>query len=300
MSDELKYEMVGSDGKQYGPFTRSELQENVEQGRANSGTKVREVGAESWQSLGKVLNLNTPVSVMQSGPSEAAVPSDEPLNIGAAMSDGWALFKEHMGLMIGAGAIFFGILMAAGLLGAIIPAAQLLVQGPLMGGMILLTLKLSREGHAEIGDLFLGFKNYGWLLLTTVVQGAVIFAAILPGIILILIGAVTLAAENEGMGGGLLIAGGAISFVMAMVVGVLINYAVFLVADQRGTFGEAFLSAYQGTKKNFWRILGVMILFSLVTVVGILPCLLGLLFTIPWTFAVMTKVYEQIFPLPAN
>lgn len=300
MSDELKYEMVGSDGKQYGPFTRSELQENVEQGRANSGTKVREVGAESWQSLGKVLNLNTPVSVMQSGPSEAAVPSDEPLNIGAAMSDGWALFKEHMGLMIGAGAIFSGILLAAGLLGAIIPAAPLLVQGPLMGGMILLTLKLSREGHAEIGDLFLGFKNYGWLLLTTVVQGAVIFAAMLPGIILIVIGAVTLAAENEGMGGGLLIAGGAISFVMAMVVGVLINYAVFLVADQRGTFGEAFLSAYQGTKKNFWRILGVMILFSLVTVVGILPCGLGLLFTIPWTFAVMTKVYEQIFPLPAN
>ena len=300
MSDELKYEMVGSDGKQYGPFTRSELQENVEQGRANSGTKVREVGAESWQSLGKVLNLNTPVSVMQSGPSEAAVPSDEPLNIGAAMSDGWALFKEHMGLMIGAGAIFSGILFAAGLLGAIIPAAQLLVQGPLMGGMILLTLKLSRKGHAEIGDLFLGFKNYGWLLLTTVVQGAVIFAAMLPGIILIVIGAVTLAAENEGMGGGLLIAGGAISFVMAMVVGVLINYAVFLVADQRGTFGEAFLSAYHGTKKNFWRILGVMILFSLVTVVGILPCGLGLLFTIPWTFAVMTKVYEQIFPLPAN
>ena len=298
MSDELKYEMVGSDGKQYGPFTRSELQENVEQGRANAGTKVREVGAESWQSLGKVLNLNTPVSVMQSGPSEAAVPSDEPLNIGAAMSDGWALFKEHMGLMIGAGAIFFGILMAGGLLGAIIPAAQLLVQGPLMGGMILLTLKLSREGHAEIGDLFLGFKNYGWLLLTTVVQGAVIFAAMLPGIILIVIGAVTLAAENEGMGVGLLIAGGAISFVMAMVVGVLINYAVFLVADQRGTFGEAFLSAYQGTKKNFWRILGLLILFSLVTVVGILPCGLGLLFTIPWTFAVMTKVYEQIFPLP--
>jgi hypothetical protein len=300
MSDELKYEMIGSDGNQYGPFTRSELQENVEQGRANAGTKVREVGEESWQSLGKVLNLTTPVSVMQSGSSEAAVPSDEPLDIGAAMSDGWALFKEHMGLMIGAGVIFFGILMVAGLLGMIIPAAQLLVQGPLMGGMILLTLKLYREGHAEIGDLFLGFKNYGWLLLTTVVQGAVIFAAMLPGIILIVIGAVTLAAENEGMGVGLLIAGGAISFVMAMVVGVLINYAVFLVADQRGTFGEAFLSAYQGTKKNFWRILGLMILFSLVTVVGLLPCGLGLLFTIPWTFAVMTKVYEQIFPLPAN
>ena len=300
MSDELKYEMIGSDGNQYGPFTRSELQENVEQGRANAGTKVREVGEESWQSLGKVLNLTTPVSVMQSGSSEAAVPSDEPLDIGAAMSDGWALFKEHMGLMIGAGVIFFGILMVAGLLGMIIPAAQLLVQGPLMGGMILLTLKLYREGHAEIGDLFLGFKNYGWLLLTTVVQGAVIFAAMLPGIILIVIGAVTLAAENEGMGVGLLIAGGAISFVMAMVVGVLINYAVFLVADQRGTFGEAFLSAYQGTKKNFWRILGLMILFSLVTVVGLLPCGLGLLFTIPWTFAVMTKVYEQIFPLPEN
>lgn len=300
MSDELKYEMIGSDGNQYGPFTRSELQENVEQGRANAGTKVREVGAESWQPLGKVLNLTTLVSVTQSGPSEAAVPSDEPLNIGVAMSDGWALFKEHMGLMIGAGAIFYGVMIAAGLLGMVIPGAQLLVQGPMVGGMILLTLKFSREGHAEIGDLFLGFKNFGWLLLTTIVQLAVIFAAILPGIILIVIGAVTLAAENKELGTGLLIAGFAISIVMAMVVGILTNYAVFLVADQRGTFGEAFLSAYQGTKKNFWSILGVMILFSLVAIVGILPCGLGLLFTTPWTFAVMTKVYEQIFPLPAN
>ena len=203
-------------------------------------------------------------------------------------------------MLVGAGAIFLGILTAAGLIGAVIPAAQLLVQGPLMGGLILMILKLSREGHAEVGDVFLGFQNYGWLLLVTVVQGAVIFAASIPGLIMLIIGAVMMTQESGEMGVGLMVGGGILMFVLMIPAVTLTNFALYLVADRRGTFGEAFLAGFKGAKKNFWGIFAMMIMVGLASMLGVITCGLGLLFTIPWSLAVMVKAYEQIFPLPAD
>ena len=203
-------------------------------------------------------------------------------------------------MLVGAGAIFLGILTAAGLIGVVIPAAQLLVQGPLMGGLILMILKLSREGHAEVGDVFLGFQNYGWLLLVTVVQGAVIFAASIPGLIMLIIGAVMMTQESGEMGVGLMVGGGILMFVLMIPAVALTNFALYLVADRRGTFGEAFLAGFKGAKKNFWGIFAMMIVIGLASMLGVITCGLGLLFTIPWSLAVMVKAYEQIFPLPAD
>ena len=172
MSDKT-YEMIGSDGEQYGPFTIQQLQDNLSHGRANTQTQIRETGTEAWQPLGQLLNASEQGQVRQ--PLGAAVPSDQPLDVSLALSSGWALFKQHMGIMIGAGAIFFILIMVAAVVGSVIPFAQLLVQGPLTGGMIILTLNLSRYNQADISDLFLGFKNYGWLLLITLIQAAVLF-----------------------------------------------------------------------------------------------------------------------------
>ena len=54
MSDKT-YEMIGSDGEQYGPFTLQELQETISQGRADTQTQIRETGTEAWQPLGQLL-----------------------------------------------------------------------------------------------------------------------------------------------------------------------------------------------------------------------------------------------------
>ena len=300
MSVEKQFEMMGIEGKHYGPLTESELKAYVSQGRANSETKIRRVGDESWQPLGNILMIAAPKVLSQPQQLEAAVPSDTPLEVGLALSEGWQLFKEHAGMLVGAGAIFLGILTAAGLIGAVIPAAQLLVQGPLMGGLILMILKLSREGHAEVGDVFLGFQNYGWLLLVTVVQGAVIFAASIPGLIMFIIGAVMMTQESGEMGVGLMVGGGIFMFVLMIPAVTLTNFALYLVADRRGTFREAFLAGFKGAKKNFWGIFAMMIMLGLASMLGVITCGLGLLFTIPWSLVVMVKAYEQIFPLPAN
>ncbi len=302
MSDKT-YEMIGGDGEQYGPFTIEQLQDNLSHGRANAQTQIRETGTEAWQPLGQLLNPSEQGQIRQ--PLGAAVPSDQPLDVSIALSSGWALFKQHMGIMIGAGAIYLTILIAAGMVGAVIPFAQFLVQGPLTGGLIILTLNLSRYDQAEISDLFLGFKNYGWLLLLSLVQGAVVIAAIIPGAIMIVGGLLPVmqaqqaggTPELDGTSIALLIVGFLLLLVLATIAVVLTYFWYFLVADKRGEFGEALAVGYQAAKMNFWSILGLVILFGFVGFVSVIPCGLGLFFSIPWSFAVMVKAYEQLLSL---
>ena len=301
MSDKT-YEMIGSDGEQYGPFTIQQLQDNLSHDRANAQTQIRETGTETWLPLGQLLNPSEQGQVRE--PLGAAVPSDQPLDVSLALSSGWALFKQHMGIMIGAGAIYLAILFAAGIVGAVIPFAQIFVQGPLTGGLIILTLNLSRYDQAEMSDLFLGFKNYGWLLLLSLVQGAVVIAAIIPGAIVMIVGGLLpvmqaqQAGETPELGGtsiALLIVGFFLLLVLATIAVVLTYFWYFLVADKRGEFTEALAAGYRAGKMNFWSIVGLLILFSFVGVVSVIPCGLGLFFSIPWSFAVMAKAYEQIF-----
>ncbi|MDB4530796.1 DUF4339 domain-containing protein [bacterium] len=301
MSDK-QYEMIGGDGEQYGPFTLQELQETLSQGRADTQTQIRETGSEGWQPLGQLLNLSEQGQAHK--PLGAAVLSDQPLDISLALSSGWALFKEHMGIMVGAGGIYFGILFAAIMVGAIIPFANIFVQGPLTGGLIILTLNLSRYDQADISDMFLGFKNYGWLLLVTLVQGAVIVAAIVPGVIVLVVGGLLPVMQAQQAGGtpelagtsiALLIVGFLLLLVLVMIAAVCTYFWLFLVADKRGEFGEALAAGYRAGKMNFWSILGLSILLGLVVMVSAIPCGLGLIFSIPWSFAIMANAYEQIF-----
>ena len=297
-----QYEMIGGDGEQYGPFTLQELQETLSQGRADTQTQIRETGSEGWQPLGQLLNLSEQGQAHK--PLGAAVLSDQPLDISLALSSGWALFKEHMGIMVGAGGIYFGILFAAIMVGAIIPFANIFVQGPLTGGLIILTLNLSRYDQADISDIFLGFKNYGWLLLVTLVQGAVIVAAIVPGVIVLMVGGLLPVMQAQQAGGtpelagtsiALLIVGFLLLLVLVMIAAVCTYFWLFLVADKRGEFGEALAAGYRAGKMNFWSILGLSILLGLVVMVSAIPCGLGLIFSIPWSFAIMANAYEQIF-----
>ena len=301
MSDK-QYEMIGGDGEQYGPFTIQQLQDNFSQGRANAQTQIRETGSDGWLPLGQLLNLSE--QGQASKPLGVAVLSDQPLDVRLALSSGWALFKLHMGIMVGAGGIYFGILLAAGMVGAVIPFANIFVQGPLTGGLIILTLNLSRYNQADISDIFLGFKNYGWLLLVTLVQGAVVVAAIVPGVIVMLLGGLLplmqaqQAGERPEFGGttiALISVGFLLLLVLGMIAAIFTYFWYFLVADKRGEFGEALAAGYRAGKMNFWSILGLSILIGLVVLVSVIPCGIGLIFSIPWSFAVMAKAYEQIF-----
>ena len=309
MSDKT-YEMIGADGEQYGPFTIQQLQDNLSHGRANAQTQIRETGTEAWQPLGQLQGSQSIKNFAEY--REAILAGNRRLDVGLAFSQGGELFRSHMGILIGSFLLFMLLIIVTASVPIVGLCVQITFQGPLMGGFFILILNLIRTGSASIGDLFKGFESFGGLFLITLVQSLIILLVMLPGIALMIGGFVTevdfraLDWQNEeavlkALGAGLLnpltILGFLSMILLSIISYVLIFFPLPLLADKKLGFDEAFGLGFQVSKRNFFPILILFIIGSLVIGISSIPCGLGLIFAGPWFYAVLAQAYEQLFSL---
>jgi uncharacterized membrane protein len=307
MSDKT-YEMIGSDGEQYGPFTLQELQETLSQGRANTQTQIRETGTETWLPLGQLLGSQSIENFAEY--REAILNGNRRLDVGLAFSQGGELFKAHMGILIGGFLLFMLLIVATASVPFVGSCVQITLQGPLLGGFFILILNLVRTGAASIGDLFKGFESFGGLFLVTLAQALIVTLVILPGVALMVGGFVMevdfgdIQWQNDeavlkALGAGLLhpltILGFLSMILLSIISYTLIFFPLPLLADRKLGFGEAFGLGFQVSKRNFFPIFKLIIIGSLVMAVSLIPCGLGLIFAGPWFYAVMAQAYEQMF-----
>ena len=306
--EDKQYEMIGSDGEQYGPFTIQQLQDNLSHGRANAQTQIRETGTEAWQPLGQVLGNQSIENFSEY--REAILTGNRRLDVGLAFSQGSELFKAHMGILIGSFLLFMVLIMATASVPFVGSCVQITLQGPLLGGFFILILNLVRTGAASIGDLFKGFESFGGLFLVTLAQALIVTLVILPGVALMIGGFVMevdfgdLEGQNEeavlkALRAGLLhpltILGFLSMILLSIISYTLIFFPLPLLADRKLGFGEAFGLGFQVSKRNFFPIFKLIIIGSLVMAVSLIPCGLGLIFAGPWFYAVMAQAYEQMF-----
>ena len=302
--------MIGGDGEQYGPFTIQQLQDNLSYGRANTQTQIRETGTEAWEPLDQLLGSQSIENFAEY--REAILAGNRRLDVGLAFSQGGELFKAHMGILIGSFLLFMVLIMATASVPFVGSCVQITLQGPLLGGFFILILNLVRTGAASIGDLFKGFESFGGLFLVTLVQTLIVTLIILPGIALMVGGFVMevdfgdIQWQNDeavlkALGAGLLhpltILGFLLMFLLSLVSFALIFFPLPLLADRKLGFSEAFGLGFQVSKRNFFPILKLIIIGSLVMAVSLIPCGLGLIFAGPWFYAVMAQAYEQMFSL---
>ena len=307
MSDKT-YEMIGGDGEQYGPFTIEQLQDNLSHSRANAQTQIRETGTEAWQPLGQVLGNQSIENFAEY--REAILTGNRRLDVGLAFSQGSELFKAHMGILIGGFLLFMLLIVATASVPFVGSCVQITLQGPLLGGFFILILNLIRTGAASLNDLFKGFESFGGLFLVTLVQTLIVTLIILPGFALMIGGFVmevdfrNIQWQNDeavlkALGAGLLhpltILGFLLMFLLSLVSYALIFFPLPLLADKKLGFSEAFGLGFQVSKRNFFPILKLIIIGSLVMAVSLIPCGLGLIFAGPWFYAVMAQAYEQMF-----
>ncbi len=300
--------MIGGDGEQYGPFTIQQLQDNLSYGRANTQTQIRETGTEAWEPLDQLLGSQSIENFAEY--REAILAGNRRLDVGLAFSQGGELFKAHMGILIGSFLLFMVLIMATASVPFVGSCVQITLQGPLLGGFFILILNLVRTGAASIGDLFKGFESFGGLFLVTLVQTLIVTLIILPGIALMVGGFVMevdfgdIQWQNDeavlkALGAGLLhpltILGFLLMFLLSLVSFALIFFPLPLLADRKLGFSEAFGLGFQVSKRNFFPILKLIIIGSLVMAVSLIPCGLGLIFAGPWFYAVMAQAYEQMF-----
>ncbi len=204
---------------------------------------------------------------------------DYVLDVGNCLRRGWALVRSDFWPVVGTAALVLVLLSAASSLGEVSRSVGhlsintsvfgILLGGPLMGGLYLYFLKKIRGERVRIETAFSGFSNSLLHLVlasfvTWVLTVLGFICLILPGIFLLVAWLFTLP----------------------------------LVIDKRLDFWPAMRVSFKTISKHWWKFLGFLIVLALVNLGGLLLCFVGVLVTLPISFAALMYAYEDIVNPP--
>ena len=186
----------------------------------------------------------------------AAAPWNPPTGIKATpgkwIGEGWELVKADMGTYVLISLIF--ILLNG------VP----FIQGALIAGFHIYTMKKLMGRPAEFGDLFKGFNFFIPTLVASLLIGLFTFI----GALACLVG--------------------------ALVVGAMYKFTYLFIVDKRMDFWPAMQASHAVVKNDYFGFTMFMLLAILVNVLGVLCCLVGVLVSMPVTVAAITVAYKEI------
>jgi len=320
------YKIIGADGKEYGPVTGDQIHFWITEGRVNAQTRACPAGATEWQPLGAFSEfagalgmepkLNIPPAFptgAPTGPSlETLLDSDYSLDIGGCVSRGVDVLKEQFGLLFSAGLIYLAIeCVIAGLgaipfVGPVFSLVNLIVVGPLEGGLFHLNLQALRRKPASVGDVFAGFRHaFGQLILGRIVPGLLAGLCLIPALITAGFTLLPATLHHQALGPKNfipVILVGAVCLIPLVLLQVNWIFTLPLIMDKKLAFWPAMQTSWKMVSKHWWSVFGLVMVLGLINIVGVLACCVGLLFTIPLGIATLMCAYESIFSpkTPAN
>ena len=209
---------------------------------------------------------------------------------------GWELVKDQYWL-------FVGMTLVGVLIGSAVPLGILL--GPMMCGLYMSFFKVRRGEPIEFGTLFKGFDYFGPSVIASLLHIVPILAIVLPAYFVFYITMfVSVAAQGDepnpaAMFGVLGFFGLFWLFVMIVVIIISIGFtfAYPLIVDRKLQGFDAVKLSFRAALANFWRLLGMTLLTSLISIAGVLACYVGVFFVFPIVYASIAKAYEQVFGL---
>lgn len=302
------YKIIGADGAEYGPVTAEQIRQWIREGRANAQTSARLDNEVEWHPLGQIsefaADFAAPPPVAPVPPvfpdadataeatTDEVISRDYTLDIGLCLSRAWELFKATPGLLIGATAVFMLITLGCSAIPIAGGIINLVISGPLYGGLFFIFLKLMRGQTAAFPDLFEGFNQcFTNLLLTQVVVGVL---TCLSGL-LVFIGILMIALVHQSMvhviGWALILVG----MIPVIYLSVSWMYAIILVMDKRLDFWQAMEMSRQKTGQHWFMNFALVLTGTVLSIVGILCCFVGVLVTVPVFIAAFVYAYEDMF-----
>lgn len=293
------YKIIGADKKEYGPVSGEQLREWIQQGRVSAQTLAQAEGQADWRPViafpefAEAFAAKSPAapptapSVMMTDVSM----HDYDLDIGACIGRSWELLRKNFWPVVGVSLlvlIVVGVMQQLlGLLthstwqemirdhhfsagGVAIILLTSLISTPLyavlMAGLFKYYLKLVRGEAAGLGDAFSGFGvSFLQLSLLGLASGFLTLIGyglcLLPGIYL------------------------AIAWV----------FAAPLVIDRQMNFWPAMELSRKLVSKHWFMVFALVIVTTLLIIVGVLACCVGILVTIPLGLIALAYAYEDIF-----
>lgn len=261
------YTIIGGDGKEYGPVSAEQIRSWIAGGRANLETKVKEVGGDTWKTVADFPDILTPSAAPSLPTSPVGILQEvAKLDIISCYERSWKLLKANFWPLVGASVLmglFYGVLLYSQYRGLFIVTP--IFGGALAGGLYYYFLRKVRGQTTTIGDLFHGFTKpfiallvAGFLVSILVTVG--FFCLILPGIYLV------------------------VSYVFTQI----------LIVDRNLGFWEAMEASRKVVTKQWWRILGLILLSIPFMLVGIAAFVIGVFVALPLITGAVVYAYEDL------
>jgi len=171
---------------------------------------------------------------------------------GRWIGEGFDLVKKDLGNYILISLIFF-------LLNGV-P----LIQGALIAGFHIFTMKKLMGRNAEFGDLFKGFNFFVPTLVASLLIGIFTFAGTL------------------------------LCIIPGLVVAAMYKFTYLFIVDKRMDFWPAMQASHAVVKNDYFGFTMFLVAMTLVNVLVLICCIVGLLITIPISVAAITVAYRDV------
>jgi uncharacterized membrane protein len=314
------YFIIGGDGKEYGPVTDADVRQWIAEARLNAQSRAKaESDAEfrplsAFPEFATALGGNVPPSIgplklHSTAPAATSTPfaeRDYELELGGCISRGYQTLKDHFGLLFLTALTLWGIEILIALFGMIpivgmvFSLVNMVIAGPLMGGVFWVYLSAVRGRPGEVGDMFAGFRQcFGQLFLGKLIPGLIAALCLIPvviaAVVLIAMPAATHHHDPDPKTLLILIPVGLICLIPMIYLQTCWLFTLPLIIDKRMDFGAAMKTSWKMVNKHWWQVFGLTVLVGLLNLAGALACLIGLLFTVPIGIAALMHAYETIF-----
>jgi uncharacterized membrane protein len=322
------YIIIGGDEKEYGPVTAGDVRQWIAEGRLSEQSLMKAESDAEYRPLAKFPEFADAFAAEGASPNIPPPPAtstgwaerDYDLDIGDCVSRGWELFKNNFGILFVSALVVMLIEGAIGGLGSIpyigmiFSIANLVIAGPLMGGLYYVFLRTIRGEPADAGDVFAGFrKAFAQLFLGHLVPALLAGLCLIPFAIVLAVTILPLATHGQfsqlsnqqalhALAGQLspawvliLIASLFVCMLPMLYLQTCWAFTLPLIIDKEMDFWTAMKASRTMVKKHWWHVFGLIFLIGLLNLLGVLLCCIGLLFTVPIGYATLMFAYETIF-----
>lgn len=318
------YIIIGGDKKEYGPISADDVRLWITEGRLGEQSLIKAEGAAEFRSLGSVPEFagafaaKVPVPGMPPAFRGSAGPAnweerDYELDIIGCVSRGWNLLKENFGLLFVVALIFgliegfIAVLGMIPIIGPLLSLVNLIIVGPLVGGVYYVFIQTIRGRPAEVGEVFAGFSRaFGQLFLGHVVPALLAGLCLIPFGIVLAVEFIPLMAHGQlsepnalppisTAAAVILIAALFVCIIPMIYLQTCWAFTLPLIIDKEMDFWTAMGTSRKMVRKHWWHIFGLTILIGLLNLAGMLACCVGALFTAPLGIAAQMHAYETIF-----
>ena len=191
---------------------------------------------------------------------------DVEIDIGSAISRGWALVMANLPVLAGATLLAWAIGVGLGFVPIIGWVAGVLAGSILHGGVLYMFVRRIRGEDVQLGNMFDGFN---------IAPLPLLLAGLLVGVLT------------------------ALGFILCIAPGVYLAvgylFVLPLVIDKKLDFWPAMEVSRQVVHKHWWSMFLFAIVLLLIVCLGVLACGFGLILAVPVVFAALSFVYEDLF-----